>query len=56
MGSTTFKEIISKNSAFYRKQSQQYKKIIILLGINKFIFIKCIFSKDINGDKNGLSA
>lgn len=54
MGSINFKEIISKNSAFYRKHSQQYKKILVRLGIITFIVIKCIFSKDINVDKNGL--
>ena len=55
MQSINFKEIISKNSAFYRKHSQQYKKkILVLLGIITFIFIKCNFSKDINVDKNAL--
>lgn len=54
MGSTNFKEIISKNSAFYRKHSQWYKNIRILLGIITLTFIKCSFSKDTNADKNGL--
>lgn len=43
MGHIKSKEISSKNSAFCRMHSQQYKKILVLLGIIVFIFIKCIF-------------
>lgn len=54
MGSTSFKEIISENNAFYRKRSLWYKNILILLGIITLTFIKCDSSKGINADKNGL--
>lgn len=51
-GSINFKEIISKNGAFYRLHSQQYK-ILIPLGMITLIFIKCIFSEGITVDKTG---